>query len=176
MGFWTAFLTTLGIIRRRVSILILGLDNSGKTTIIAHFIRASSVPAAPSPNSPPPIVPTVGFSLEKFDYENLNFTVFDMSGQGRYRELWKHYYDDTDGLVWVLDAGDKERMAVVRKELWTVLSHKVLQQKKIPIVFFANKMDLEGSLTPQECIAALGLEEIRDRTWNIMWVPLCGLE
>jgi len=65
-------------------VLVVGLDNSGKTTVMNHF--------KPPEEKITEIVPTVGFNVEKFTVKNLSFTAFDMSGQGRYRNLWEHYY------------------------------------------------------------------------------------
>jgi ADP-ribosylation factor-like protein 6 len=40
------------------------------------------------------VTPTVGFQVEELKKNNINFTMFDMSGQGKYRTLWEHYYSD----------------------------------------------------------------------------------
>ena len=58
----------------------------------------------------PEVVPTVGFQVEEFSKNGLAFTVFDMSGQGRYRNLWEHYYKDVGGVIFVIDSTDKIRM------------------------------------------------------------------
>jgi ADP-ribosylation factor-like protein 6 len=70
------------------------------------------------------LAPTVGFSVETFTRNKLNLTVFDMSGQGRYRDMWEHYYPEAHGIIWVLDASDKVRACVARDELDAMLSHK----------------------------------------------------
>lgn len=70
------------------------------------------------------IVPTVGFQVEEFKKANINFTIFDMSGQGRYRNLWEHYYRDAQGIIFVIDSTDKFRMVVAKDELDHLLSHK----------------------------------------------------
>ena len=62
-------------------------------------------------------LPTVGFTVDELSHPNLKITVFDMSGQGRYRSLWQHFDGETDGIIFVLDVTDRERIAVVRKEL-----------------------------------------------------------
>ena len=69
-------------------------------------------------------VPTIGFQIEEFAKNNINFTVFDMSGQSRYRNLWEHYYDDTQAIIWVVDSSDKFRLVVIKDELNALLSHK----------------------------------------------------
>ncbi|KAI8839168.1 P-loop containing nucleoside triphosphate hydrolase protein [Chytriomyces cf. hyalinus JEL632] len=183
MGIWSAFLTSLGIIKRKVNILLVGLDNAGKSTIInglkLNAVRKTFPPPqrfqCPLPPefrgkkaAPTEIVPTVGFSVETFSTQHrLTFTVFDMSGQGKYRDLWEYYFPDVEAIVFVIDASDKARACVARDELETMLENKVLRMRKIPILFFANKMDVDGGMTPSECSGALGLEEIKDRNWTI---------
>lgn len=106
----------IGVIKRKVNVLFVGLDNSGKSTIL-HKIKSDLVPVEE-------IIPTVGFAVEKFSRSKLSFTAFDMSGQGRYRDLWEHYYLDADCIVFVIDSSDKMRISVCKDELGTLLSHK----------------------------------------------------
>jgi ADP-ribosylation factor-like protein 6 len=84
MGLFDRLAQWLGIKKKSSCVLCVGLDNSGKTTIINRL--------KPDRAQTTDIVPTVGFTVEKFETQNLAFTVFDMSGQGRYRNLWEHYY------------------------------------------------------------------------------------
>ena len=67
------------------------------------------------------VVPTVGFAVEEFTKNGLSFTVFDMSGQGRYRNLWEHYYKEVGGIIFVIDATDQIRMCVAKDELDALL-------------------------------------------------------
>jgi len=93
--------------------------------------------------------PTVGFNVDTFSKGSLSFTVFDMSGAGRYRNLWEQYYKDAHAIIYVVDCSDKLRMCVAKDELDLLLKHKDLN--KVPLLFFANKMDLPQSLTPVDC-------------------------
>lgn len=137
-------------------ILFVGLDNSGKSTIL------KTIQGAPADA----IVPTVGVSLEKFTKGNTLFTVFDMSGHGQYRDLWRHYFNDVHAIVVVIDTTDKVRISILRDQLDEMLEDATLQRRKIPICFFANKMDLPG-LDPAACSMALGLDMVKDRNWSI---------
>ena len=112
------------------------------------------------------MVPTVGFSVEEFSKNGLQFTVFDMSGQGRYRNLWEHYYKDVGGVIFVVDATDKVRMCVAKDELETMLAHPDLGND-VPLLFFANKMDRPQAVTPVDCVSTLELDKITDRAWHI---------
>lgn len=86
------------------------------------------------------VTPTVGFQVEEFSKNNINFTVYDMSGQGKYRSLWEHYYADVEAIIFVLDSTDRLRMCVAKEELDQLLSHEEIKRTKAPIVFFANKV------------------------------------
>ncbi|XP_070607840.1 ADP-ribosylation factor-like protein 6 isoform X3 [Erythrolamprus reginae] len=116
MGLFDKLASWLGLKKKEVHVLCLGLDNSGKTTII-NKLKPYNAQAQD-------IVPTIGFSIEKFKTSRyLSFTVFDMSGQGRYRNLWEHYYKDCQAIIFVIDSSDLLRMVVAKEELDTLLSH-----------------------------------------------------
>ncbi|KYO22577.1 hypothetical protein Y1Q_0003109 [Alligator mississippiensis] len=115
MGLFDKLAGWLGLKKKVVHVLCLGLDNSGKTTIINKL--------KPSNAQTQDIVPTIGFSIEKFKTSSLSFTVFDMSGQGRYRNLWEHYYKEGQAIIFVIDSSDKLRMVVAKEELDTLLNH-----------------------------------------------------
>lgn len=148
-----------GITRADARILVVGLDNSGKSTIVHHL--------KPKKTSTFEVTPTVGFTIEEFTKNNINFTIFDMSGQGRYRSLWEHYYKDVQAIIYVLDSTDRLRTCVAKDELDALLSHEDIKSSRIPIIFFANKMDVAGSMTPEECMDELQLDKIRDKPWHI---------
>ena len=114
----------------------------------------------------PEVVPTVGFQVEEFSKNGLQFTVFDMSGQGRYRNLWEHYYADVGGVIFCVDSTDKIRMCVAKDELETMLGHPTLPQG-VPLVFFANKMDRPQALTAVDCVQNLELDKITNNPWHI---------
>jgi len=159
MGVFDRFARWLGIKKKDVNVLILGLDNSGKTTIINHL--------KPEESQQADIVPTIGFSVENFQSKNLSFTVFDMSGQGRYRNLWEHYYKEAHGVIFVLDSSDSLRMVVAKDELDQFLQHADVVGRCVPILFFANKMDHRDSVSSVKCTSLMGLETIKGKPWNI---------
>uniref|UniRef100_A0A3Q2D527 ADP-ribosylation factor-like protein 6 n=1 Tax=Cyprinodon variegatus TaxID=28743 RepID=A0A3Q2D527_CYPVA len=164
----------LGLRKKEVNVLCLGLDNSGKTTII-NQLKPSNVSFGPlseewkhvSQTQAQDIVPTIGFNIEKFKSSSLSFTVFDMSGQNRYRSLWEHYYKESNAIIFVIDSSDKLRMVVAKEELETLLNHEDIRNKKIPVLFFANKMDLRDALSSVKVSQMLCLENIKDKPWHI---------
>ncbi len=113
------------------------------------------------------MTPTVGFQVEEFSKNNIHFTVYDMSGQGRYRSLWEHYYTDVQAIIYVLDSTDRLRMCVAKEELDQLLVHESIKDKRIPVLFFANKMDMTNALSAEECMNELGLHKLREKPWHI---------
>ncbi|KAG7503556.1 ADP-ribosylation factor 6 isoform X3 [Solea senegalensis] len=149
----------LGLKKKEVNVLCLGLDNSGKTTIINQLKPANA--------QAQDIVPTIGFNIEKFKCSSMSFTVFDMSGQSRYRNLWEHYYKEGHAIIFVIDSGDKLRMVVAKEELDTLLNHQDIRSRKMPVLLFANKMDLRDAMSSVKVSQMLCLENIKDKPWHI---------
>ncbi|KAI8488196.1 PREDICTED: ADP-ribosylation factor-like protein 6 [Branchiostoma belcheri] len=159
MGFFDTLARWLGMKKKEVNVICVGLDNSGKTTIINKL--------KPQNAQQSDIVPTIGFTVEKFASASLSFTVFDMSGQGRYRNLWEHYYKDAQAIIFVIDSSDKLRMVVAKDELEQLLNNQDILSKRIPILFYANKMDMKESLSAVKVSQMMGLEAIKDKPWHI---------
>ncbi|XP_034042301.1 ADP-ribosylation factor-like protein 6 isoform X1 [Thalassophryne amazonica] len=159
MGLLDKLSCWLGLRKKEVNVLCLGLDNSGKTTII-NQLKPANMQAQE-------IVPTIGFNIEKFKSSSLSFTVFDMSGQSRYRNLWEHYYKESHAIIFVIDSSDKLRTVVTKEELETLLNHEDIRSRKIPVLFFANKMDLQDAMSSVKVSQLLCLENIKDKPWHI---------
>jgi ADP-ribosylation factor-like protein 6 len=163
-SFFTKLLFNLGFIKKKVSILIVGLDNAGKSTILNQI---KLLPNNGDKTSPGETVPTIGFNVDTFTKDRLQWTVFDMSGQSKYRTLWEHYYSEVNGIIFVIDSTDRVRGVVAREELDSMLNHQQVKARSCPILILANKNDIQGGMTESECSDALGLENIKDRAWYI---------
>jgi ADP-ribosylation factor-like protein 3 len=178
---------------------VLGLDNSGKTTIlkklsdedITHImptqgfnikslirdgtracVRASERALHACSISPPlshlrpaevagshlplPLLLSSGFKLN----------VWDIGGQKSIRPYWRNYYDQTDALIYVIDSADRRRMEESGVELQQLLDEERLSH--VPLMVMANKQDLLNALSQDEITLELGLNELRDRTWQIL--------
>ncbi|XP_077992319.1 ADP-ribosylation factor-like protein 6 isoform X2 [Glandiceps talaboti] len=159
MGFLDKLSAWLGFKKKEVHILCVGLDNSGKTTIINQL--------KPKDSQYEDIVPTIGFSVEKFASSSMSFTVFDMSGQGRYRNLWEHYYKDAQAIIFVIDSSDKLRMVVAKDELDQLLTHNAIKNRRVPVLVFANKMDLRDAMSSVKVSQMMELETIQNKAWHI---------
>ena len=141
---------------RNAKIIMLGLDNAGKTTVLYKFKLNELVTT----------IPTIGFNVETVQpSKNVSFTVWDVGGQDKIRVLWKHYFSGSDGLIFVVDANDRTRFAEARNELnWIMESDEMAG---VPVVVFANKQDLPMAASPSEVADSLGLSKIRNRKWHV---------
>ena len=81
-------------------LLMLGLDAAGKTTILYKMKLNETVNT----------IPTIGFNVETLQYKNLEFNCWDIGGQFKLRNLWRHYFENTQGLIFVVDSNDAERL------------------------------------------------------------------
>ncbi len=135
--------------------LMVGLDAAGKTTILYQLKMNETVKT----------IPTIGFNVETLDYKGLNFTVWDVGGQDKIRVLWKHYYQNTDGLIFVVDSNDKDRIDDAAEELKKMLNEEEL--KDVILLVMANKQDLKDAFSPNEVTEKLGLNQIKGRKWLV---------
>ena len=141
--------------KTEMRILMVGLDAAGKTTIL-YKLKLGEVVTT---------IPTIGFNVETVDYKNISFTVWDVGGQDKIRLLWRHYYQNTQGLIFVVDSNDRDRVDDAREELHKMIAEEEL--KEAVLLVFANKQDLPGAMTCPEITDKLGLHTIRGRTWYI---------
>ncbi|GCB70885.1 hypothetical protein scyTo_0008706 [Scyliorhinus torazame] len=136
-------------------ILMLGLDAAGKTTALYKLKLRKPVST----------IPTVGFNVETVTYRKVCFNVWDVGGQDKIQPLWRHYYTGTQGLIFVVDCADRDRIDEARQELYRIINYRELRDAIIMI--FANKQDLPDAMKPHETQEKLGLTRIRDRNWYV---------
>ncbi|XP_029007384.1 uncharacterized protein LOC114855983 [Betta splendens] len=134
-----------------VRILMVGLDAAGKTTLL-YRMKLSEVVTT---------VPTIGFNVETVEYRNISFTVWDVGGQTIIRPLWRHYYTNTQGLIFVVDSNDPERMKEAADELHMMLEESELRD--VAVLVLANKQDLPRAMSASDITAALGLSTVSQR-------------
>jgi small GTP-binding protein len=79
----------------------------------------------------------LGFNVETVEYKNISFTVWDVGGQDKIRPLWRHYFQNTQGLIFVVDSNDRERIGEAREELTRMLAEDELRDAVLLI--FVNK-------------------------------------
>merc|ERR1711868_246763 len=125
--------------KQEMRILMVGLDAAGKPTIV--------------------------FNVETVEYKNLSFTVWDVGGQDKIRPLWRHYYQGTNGLIYVVDSNDRDRIEDAKEELNKMLNED--EMRDAVVLVFANKQDLPNAMTAAEVTEKLGLHNLRHRQWFI---------
>jgi len=140
---------------RDTRILMVGLDAAGKTTILYKLKLGEIVTT----------IPTIGFNVETVQYKKINFTVWDVGGQDKIRPLWRHYFQNTQGLIFVVDSNDRERIQEASEELQKMLNEDELRDAVLLV--FANKQDLPNAMSVAEVTDKLGLHSIRNRKWYI---------
>ena len=136
-------------------ILMVGLDGAGKTTIL-YKLKLDQVVST---------TPTIGFNLELVEYRNLKLLIRDVGGQDRLRQLWQHYYEESDGIIFVVDSSDGDRIPAAKKELERLLEDATLQ--RCVVLVYANKQDLPGALGAPALSEALGVPAIQGRGFNV---------
>ena len=82
----------------------------------------------------------LGFNVETVEYKNIQFTVWDVGGQDKIRPLWRHYFQNTQGIIFVVDSNDRDRIVEAREELQRMLNEDELRDALLLV--FANKQDL----------------------------------
>jgi len=134
---------------------MLGLDAAGKTTTL-YKLKLGGVVTT---------IPTIGFNVETIDFKNISFTAWDVGGRGKMRALVRHYYQNTQAIILVVDSNDRDRIEEVRDILADILSEDELRDTKLLV--FANKQDLPNAMSAAEVTERLGLHNLRNRQWYI---------
>ncbi|CAL1592169.1 unnamed protein product [Knipowitschia caucasica] len=155
MGLTISNLFTKLFGKKQMRILMVGLDAAGKTTILYKLKLGEIVTT----------IPTIGFNVETVEYKNISFTVWDVGGQDKIRPLWRHYFQNTQGLIFVVDSNDRERITESKDELIKMLQEDEL--KDAALLVFANKQDLPNAIPVSELTEKLGLNSLRNKPWHV---------
>ncbi|KAF0979320.1 hypothetical protein C9374_007372 [Naegleria lovaniensis] len=146
---------------KEARILLVGLDAAGKTTILYKLKLDENVTT----------IPTIGFNVETVQYKKINFTMWDVGGQDKIRPLWRHYYANTNAVIFVVDSNDRDRIGEARDELQKMLSDD--QLRECVVLILANKQDLPNAMSAAEMTDKLSLHNLRQRNWFIQ--PCCAI-
>ncbi|OPJ89465.1 ADP-ribosylation factor-like 13A [Patagioenas fasciata monilis] len=133
---------------RKVTLLVVGLDNAGKTSVIMDIERALAGE----------VLPAVQPGQTRLRMDRFEVTLVDLPGSQRSRSTWRSHYSAAHGLLFILDSSDLARMEEARKVLSRVLGHPDVSGK--PILLLANKQDSASALLPCELIERLALERL----------------
>ncbi|NWQ66570.1 AR13B protein, partial [Neopipo cinnamomea] len=133
---------------RKVTLIMVGLDNAGKTATVRGI----------QGESPEDVAPTVGFSKIDLKQGRFEVTIFDLGGGKRIRNIWRNYYAESYGVIFVVDSSDVERMEETKQAMIEVLNSPKISGK--PVLVLANKQDREGALSEADVIESLSLERL----------------
>jgi len=136
-------------------IIIVGLDNAGKTTILYQFLMNEVVHTSP----------TIGSNVEEVVFKNIRFLMMDIGGQDSLRSSWQTYFAHTEYVILVVDSTDRERLPLAKKELFRMLQSEELRTASVLIL--ANKQDIRDAMTSAEISRQLSLTAIKDQAWHI---------
>lgn len=146
---------------KKLDIVVIGLENSGKTTLLSVLAHGEPVET----------VPTIGLNVKVFKKGNVNMKCWDIGGQQQYRSEWSRYTRGCDAVLYVVDAAAPQKMATAKKEL-----HKLLDDGSIgstPLLVLANKIDIQPHVGEAELIERLQLNYVVETPWMVL--PISAL-
>eukprot|EP01084_Bolivina_argentea_P069916 127154_1 len=148
--------------KKEMRILMVGLPGAGKTAIL-YKLKLGEVVTT---------MPTIGFNVETVEYKNLSFTVWDTGGDTITRPLWRHYYQNTQAIIFVVNSNDRETIdeqsaadISSKEELHRILAEDELGDAVLLV--FANKQEMPNAMSVNEITERLGLNQLRNREWYI---------
>mmetsp|Transcript_14647 Transcript_14647/g.17832 ORF Transcript_14647/g.17832 Transcript_14647/m.17832 type:complete len:178 (+) Transcript_14647:181-714(+) len=147
---------------KKLDIVVIGLENSGKTTLLSVLVHGEPVET----------VPTIGLNVKVFKKGSVSMKCWDIGGQAQYRSEWSRYSKGCDVVLYVVDAAAPQKMATAKKEL-----HKLLDDGSIgstPLLVLANKIDLQPHVGETELIERLQLNYVMETPWMVL--PISALQ
>mmetsp|Transcript_15013 Transcript_15013/g.30831 ORF Transcript_15013/g.30831 Transcript_15013/m.30831 type:complete len:221 (-) Transcript_15013:192-854(-) len=141
--------------KKDMRFLIQGLDAAGKTTILYKMKLGEVVTT----------IPTIGFNVETIEFKNVTMTCWDVGGRDKIRPLWRHYYQNTSALIFVVDSNDRDRLEISKDEIHRAMAEEELRD--VPILIFCNKQDLPNAMSVREVTEELQLHSLHNKQWNI---------
>ncbi|CAG0890133.1 unnamed protein product [Cyprideis torosa] len=165
-GFWKWFFQ-----KDEFFVLILGLDNAGKTTYLeqlkAKFLKKYRA------LHPTKVTTTVGLNIAKVDVHGLRYNFWDLGGQEELQSLWDKYYSESHGIIYVIDASDRSRFEESKTSFDKMISNVHL--RGVPLLILANKQDIPECMGVREVKPVFmdAVEHIGARDCMVM--PVCAL-
>ena len=141
--------------KNNFKILILGIQNAGKTTILYRLSIGQHIKTSP----------TIGSNCEEIAFNNLKFQAWDLGGQESIRGVWDVYYLNTDGIIYVIDSNDADNFDESKTQFYKVLENDSL--KNVPVLVFANKQDLTTAKKLDEIMQVYGLDMLKTHKWHL---------
>ena len=140
--------------RSNFKIIILGIQNAGKTTILYRLSLGQLVQTTP----------TIGSNVEEISYNNVKLQAWDLGGQESTRSVWDVYFVNTDAIIYVIDAHETN-FEESKNQFYKLLENEAL--KNTVILIYANKQDLQGAKGVNEIMQIYEFDKIKDHIWHI---------
>ena len=161
MGAFIAKMKELFGGKKKLEMCLVGLENSGKTTLLNVL----------SVGHPIETFPTVGLNVKMVKKQGVQLKVWDLGGQERFRSEWGRYTQGCDCIIYCVDSSDFQRADLSKRELHKLLEDKALHQ--LPLLVCLNKIDLEPHMSKEECIQYLNLSSVTENPWLV--IPISAL-
>ncbi|OXB69655.1 UNVERIFIED_CONTAM: hypothetical protein H355_012009 [Colinus virginianus] len=148
---------------KQANILMLGLDSAGKSTLL-YKLKSDEAFLT---------IPTIGFNVDMIETgKGFTLIVWDVGGQQKMRQSWCNFLEDAEGLLYVVDSSDKQRLEESKREFELLLKSESI--KNVPVVVLANKQDLPGALNAEEITRRFHMKKhCCDRNWYVQ--PCCAV-
>lgn len=134
--------------KEQFKILLLGLREAGKTAILYLLKLGEQVKP----------IPTIGYNSETIIYKGISFNLFELGGEKKFRSFWKHYYHDTQGIIFVVDSNDETSLEEAGCEFRKLAFDESIAHTSILVM--ANKQDLSGALSPKKIAEIMEINQI----------------
>lgn len=138
-------------VRRQIVLILIGLDNAGKTKTVNNLVG----------DKDDKVLPTIGFKAVNLVHKDTPVTIYDLGGGPNFRQIWPQYYSEVHGVIFVIDSSDCSRLDECRSVLEDVLSHDRISGK--PVLVLANKQDKTGALDDIDVVEKLNIEPLVNR-------------
>lgn len=148
-GWFQGLLAKLGIFSKKGRLVVIGLDNAGKSTLLTMLLRNKVMPHEPTHQ---PVTDEIRIGYMKL-------RAVDMGGHTIARRMWKQYSQEADAVVFIVDAADTERFQEAALELHKLLIGNALPAHA-PVLILGNKCDLPSAVRKEELYYSLGLDQL----------------
>jgi ADP-ribosylation factor-like protein 13B len=147
----------------QITVMLIGLDNAGKTTLLSTIQGETDHH----------VMPTIGFNREQVKHGRYDITYFDLGGSEKIRGIWSHYFASIHGAIFVVDSADKNRFEEAKQALFDSVKHPQFRGKSLLIL--ANKQDKKEAIPAHEIAQLLDLDQLQDHVYRYNILPCAAL-